>query len=41
MKITLASDACFGPPIIITSHDLRVGDNRGAVGEIVSYHDRD
>ncbi len=41
MKIALASDACSGPPIIIRSHNLRVGDNRGAVGEIVSYHEGD
>jgi len=41
MKIVLASDACSGPPIIIKSHDLGVGDNGGAVGEIVFYHEGD
>jgi hypothetical protein len=41
MKIALASDVSSGPPIIIRSHDLRVSDNREAVGEIVSYHEGD
>jgi hypothetical protein len=40
-KITLVGDACFRPPIIIRSHDLHVGDVRGAIGEIFSYHERD
>jgi hypothetical protein len=34
-------DACSKPPITIRSHDLHVGDIRGAVGEITSYHKRD
>ncbi len=37
----LACDACFRPPIIIKSHDVHAGDIRGAVGEIISYHERD
>jgi hypothetical protein len=40
-KIALASDACSRPPMIIKSQDLHVGDNRGAMGEIASYHKRD
>ncbi len=40
-KIVLANDACSRPPIIIQSHDLHVGDIRGAMGEITSYHERD
>jgi len=39
-KIALASDVCFRPPTIIRSHNLHVGDIRGAMGEIVSYHKR-
>ncbi len=31
----LAGDACSRPPIIIRSHDLDVGNIRGAVGEII------
>jgi len=31
-KITLASDVCSKPPINIRSHDLHVGDTRGACG---------
>jgi hypothetical protein len=37
-KITLAGDACSKPPI--KSHDLHVGNIKGAVGEIASYHNR-
>jgi hypothetical protein len=40
-KIVLASDVCSKPPIIIRSHDLHVGDIRGVVGDIISYHERD
>jgi hypothetical protein len=40
-KITLLGDACSRPPIIIQSHDLHLGNIRGAMGEIVSYHERD
>ncbi len=40
-KITLAGDACSRPPIIIRSHDLHVGNIKGAVGEITSYHEED
>ncbi len=39
-KIALAGDACFKPPITIRSHELHVDDNRGAMGEIASYHER-
>jgi hypothetical protein len=34
-------DVCYKPPIIIRPHDLHVGNSRGVVGEIVSYHERD
>jgi hypothetical protein len=40
-KNVLASDACSRPPIIIRFHDLHVGNIRGAVGEIASYHEKD
>jgi len=40
-KITLVGDACFRPPITIRSHDLHVGNIRGVVGEIISYHKGD
>jgi hypothetical protein len=39
-KIVLARDACLDP-ITIKSHDLHVGDIRGAMGEIAPYHDKD
>jgi hypothetical protein len=39
-KITLASGACSRSPITIKSHNLHVGDIRGAVGEIASYHEK-
>jgi hypothetical protein len=39
-KIVLASDVYFKPPIIIRSHDLHVGNIRGAMGEISSNHER-
>jgi hypothetical protein len=37
-KITLMRDACFKASITITFHDLYVGDIRGAMNEITSYH---
>jgi hypothetical protein len=40
-KIVLVGDACSRPPITIRSHDLHVGNIRGAMGEIVSYHKKD
>jgi hypothetical protein len=40
-KIVLAGDVCSTPPIIISSHDLHVGDIRRVVGQIASYHKRD
>jgi len=40
-KFALAGDACFRFPIIIKSHDLHVGDIKGAMREIASYHERD
>ncbi len=40
-KIVFASDACFRSPIIFKSHDLHAIDIKGAVGEIVSYHEKD
>jgi hypothetical protein len=39
-KIALANDVCFRPPITIRFHNLHVGDIRGAVCEIASYHER-
>jgi len=41
MKIALVGDVCFRPPITIRSHELHVGNIRGAMGEIPSYHKRD
>ncbi len=40
-KIVLVGDVYFKPPINIKYHYLHVGNIRGVVGEIVSYHDRD
>ncbi len=40
-KIALVGDACFKPSIIIKSHNLHVGNIRGVVGEIASYHEKD
>jgi len=40
-KIALVGDVCSRPPIIIIFHDLHASDNRGAMGEIVSYHEMD
>ncbi len=34
-------DACFRPSTTIKSHNLHVGDIRGAMGEIASYHNKD
>jgi hypothetical protein len=41
MKIAFANDACSKPPITIKSHNLHDVHIRGAMGEIVLYHDRD
>jgi hypothetical protein len=40
-NIALASDVCSKPSITIRSHDLRVGDIRGTLGEIISYQEID
>jgi hypothetical protein len=40
-KIALANDACSKPPIITRSQNLHVGDIKGAMGEIASYHEKD
>jgi len=40
-NIALARNVCFRRPIIIRFHDLHVGNIRGAMGEISSYHERD
>jgi hypothetical protein len=40
-KIELVGDAYSRPSIIIRSHDLHVGDIRGVMGEMASYHERD
>ncbi len=37
----LIGDACSKPPICIKFHDLHASDIRGAMGEIISYHERD
>jgi hypothetical protein len=37
----LVGDACSRAPITIRFHDLSVGDITRAMGEIVSYHERD
>jgi len=37
----LVGDVCSRPPITIRSHDLHVGNIRGAMGEITSYHKGD
>jgi hypothetical protein len=39
-KIVLVGDACSRPPIIIRFHNLHVGDIRGAMGAVVSYHEK-
>jgi hypothetical protein len=39
--IALVGDACSRPPTTIKSHKLYVGDIKGVVGEIISYHERD
>jgi hypothetical protein len=39
-KIVLTTDVCSRPLTIIRSHDLHAGDNRGTVGEIASYDER-
>jgi hypothetical protein len=38
-KITLAGDVCYKPPTTIRSHDLHAGHIRGAMDEIISYHE--
>ncbi len=40
-KIALVGNVCSKPPITIRAHDLHVGDIRGALGEIASYHEKD
>jgi hypothetical protein len=40
-KIVLVGGVCFRPPITVKSHDLHAGEIRGAMGEIVSYHEKD
>jgi hypothetical protein len=40
-KIALLNDVCSRPPSTIRSHNLHVDDIRGAVGKIISYHERD
>jgi hypothetical protein len=40
-KITLIGNVCFRLPIIIRSHNLHGDDIKRAMGEIVSYHERD
>jgi hypothetical protein len=34
----LVGDTCSKPPIMIRSHDLPIGDIKGVVSEIISYH---
>jgi len=40
-NITLASNACSKPFIIIRFHDLHASNIKKAMGEIISYHERD
>jgi hypothetical protein len=40
-KIVLTGDACSKPPITIRSHNLHVDHIREAMGEIISYLERD
>jgi hypothetical protein len=40
-RVVLAGDVYSRPPIIVRPHDLHVGDIKGAMGEIASYHKRD
>jgi hypothetical protein len=40
-KIVFTCDACFRPSTTIKSHNLHVGDIRGAMGEIASYHKKE
>jgi len=40
-KITLVRDVCFRFLITFRSHNLYVGDIKGVVGEITSYHEKD
>jgi hypothetical protein len=40
-KIALVGDVCFRPPTIIKFHDSHASDITGAVGEIISYHEKD
>jgi hypothetical protein len=40
-EIVLVGDACCRPPITSQSHNLHAGEIRGAMGEIVSYHESD
>jgi hypothetical protein len=40
-KIVFTGGAYSKPPIIIRSHDLHIGDIKGVVNEIISYHKRD
>ncbi len=41
MKITLVGDVCSKPPITIRPRNLHVGNIKGYMGEITSYHERD
>jgi hypothetical protein len=40
-KIALAGDACSKPHITIKSYDLHATNIKRAMGEIISYHERD
>jgi hypothetical protein len=40
-KIALSRDVCSRPPIFIRSWNLHVGDIRGVMNEIASYHKKD
>jgi hypothetical protein len=40
-KIKLEGDVCPKLPITIRFHNLHVGNIKGAMGEIASYHERD
>ncbi len=36
----MARNACSRPPITLRSHYLHVGDIKGVVGKIASYHEK-
>jgi hypothetical protein len=37
----LVCDVCSRPPTTTRAHNLHANDIRGAMGKIISYHERD